>query len=157
MRTTALYPQVIANAIASANVTLALIGEAAMPADGELPAELRWVTNRNAYCLRVTSLASDIESLVEAIPLLAMTPRRSARVPWVDDRPANNEFERKLLRVHGIVFDNVVSTGEALEQLANESYDLVITDLGRRHLSDRSATAGAVFIELPELRDVGHR
>ncbi|MBK6972724.1 MAG: hypothetical protein IPH26_07125 [Sterolibacteriaceae bacterium] len=76
---------------------------------------------------------------------------------WVDDRPANNESERKLLRVHGIVFDNVVSSGEALEQLAKESYDLVITDLGRRDSSDRSATAGAAFIEQPVLRQGGPR
>ena len=184
------YPQVIARAIAGANVMLALIGssfdvsrlsepssvvafewrraqfhgvavvpvlvaDASMPADGELPAELRWFTKRNAYCLRATSLAPDIDALVEAIPLLAAAPRRSARVLWVDDRPANNEIERKQLRAHGIVFDNVVSTGEALEQLANESYDLVITDLGRSDSSDRSATAGAAFIDQPVLRQGG--
>ena len=71
---------------------------------------------------------------------------------WVDDRPANNEFERKWLRPHGIVFDSVVSTDEALEQLSNESYDLVITDLGREHSSDRSATAGAAFLDQPIVR-----
>ena len=27
----------------------------------------------------------------------------------MDDRPANNEFERKWLRPHGIVFDSVVN------------------------------------------------
>ena len=89
------------------------------------------------------------------MPTLAATPRRAARVLWVDDRPANNEYERKWLRPHGIVFDSVVSTEEALEQLVNETYDLVITDLGRRGSSDRSATAGATFLEQSIVRGGG--
>jgi CheY-like chemotaxis protein len=76
-------------------------------------------------------------------------------VLWVDDKPANNEAERRWLRPHGLVFDCVVSTEEALEQLANESYDLVITDLARPHSSDRSSTAGAAFLEQPIVRDGG--
>jgi len=90
-----------------------------------------------------------------AVAKLAAIPRRAARVLWVDDRPANNEYERSLLRPHGIVFDCVVSTSEALEQLANESYDLVITDLGREGSSDRSASAGAAFLDQPIIRDGG--
>ena len=66
---------------------------------------------------------------------------------WIDDRPANNEYERKWLRPYGLVFDNVVSTDEALEQLSNDTYDLVITDLGRRGSSDRSSNAGVAFLE----------
>jgi hypothetical protein len=42
-----------------------------------------------------------------------------------------------------------------LVQLANESYDLVITDLGREHSSDRSATAGAAFLDQPIVRSGG--
>lgn len=132
-----------------------LVDDATLPADSELPAELRWFSKRNAYCLGRASFGPDVDALVAAIPLLAVAPRRSARVLWVDDRPANNETERKLLRVHGIVFDNVVSTGEAVEQIKNESYDLVITDLGRRHSSDQSETAGAAFIEHPAVSKGG--
>ena len=76
-------------------------------------------------------------------------------VLWVDDNPANNELERKLLRPRGIVFDNVVSTEEALEQIVNENYDLVITDLGRRKSSDRSVDAGATFLEHPVIANGG--
>ena len=172
-----LYPQVISQAMSTANVVLALVGPSfdvarlreptsvvafewrrarfhgatvvpvlvdggRMPADRALPAELRWFTKRNAYPLRGASLSTDMSALVDAIDVLAATPRRAARVLWVDDKPANNEWERKLLRPHGIVFDNVVSTSEAVQQLANESYDLVITDLGRRGSSDRSQRAG---------------
>ena len=71
---------------------------------------------------------------------------------WVDDRPANNEYERGLLRPAGIIFDNVVSTREAIEQLKNETYDVVITDLGREGSSDRSHDAGATFLDHPAVR-----
>jgi CheY-like chemotaxis protein len=138
-----------------AAVVPVIVGGAAMPTDEQLPPALRWLTRRNALALRHGSFSADIDACVTAVPTLATMPRRAARVLWVDDRPANNEFERKWLRPHGIVFDSVVSTGEALEQLGNESYDLVITDLGREHSSDRSATAGAAFLDQPIVRHGG--
>ena len=130
-----------------ATVVPILVDGGAMPADEQLPSPLRWITRRNALALRRGSFSADIDACVTAVPTLAATPRRAARVLWVDDRPANNEYERKWLRPHGIVFDCVVSTEEALEQLVNETYDLVITDLGRQGSSDRSPTAGAAFLE----------
>jgi CheY-like chemotaxis protein len=132
-----------------------LVDGATMPTDAQLPPQLRWFTRRNALAVRRASLMADIDACVAAIPTLAATPRRAARVLWIDDRPANNEYERKQLRPAGIVFDNVVSTEEALEQLTNESYDLVITDLGRQGSSDRSTTAGAAFLEQPIIRNGG--
>jgi CheY-like chemotaxis protein len=136
-------------------VVSVLIDDAALPPDSEFPPELRWFTKRNAYRVRNLSMGPDIDALVAAVPLLARMPRRTARVLWVDDHPANNELERKLLRPHGIVFDNVVSIREATEQLANESYDLVITDLSRPHSSDKSRNAGANFLKHPVLRQGG--
>jgi CheY-like chemotaxis protein len=70
-------------------------------------------------------------------------------VLWVDDKPANNEYERSLLRPQGLVFDNVVSSAEAIEQLLTSTYDLVITDLGRRLSSDRSLGAGRDLLSHP--------
>ena len=93
-----------------------VVDGAAMPSDGQLPPALRWLTRHNALALRHASFSADIDACVSAVPTLANTPRRAARVLWVDDRPANNEFERKWLRPHGIVFDSVVSTEEAVEQ-----------------------------------------
>ena len=138
-----------------AAVVPVLVDGGQIPADAELPPELRWFTKRNAYSLRRESFSDDVSALVNAIPLLATIPKRAARVLWVDDRPSNNEFERKTLRPHGIVFDNVVSTAEAVEQLKNESYDLVITDLGRAHSSDQSQTAGASFLKHPTVTQGG--
>jgi CheY-like chemotaxis protein len=138
-----------------AAVVPVLIENAEMPQDTDLPPELRWIAKRNAYDLRASSLAPDIDAVVKAIPPMAVEPRRVARVLWVDDNPANNEIERAKLRPFGIVFDNVVSTHEAVEQLAFESYDLVITDLGRERSSDRSFTAGSAFLDNPTVKKVG--
>jgi CheY-like chemotaxis protein len=132
-----------------------LVDGGAMPRDDQLPGALRWFTRRNAINLRRPSFAGDIAACVSSVSAMAAIPKRAARVLWVDDRPANNEVERSLLRPHGIVFDSVVSTTEAIEQLVNETYDLVITDLGRQGSSDRSATAGAAFLDQPVIRDGG--
>ena len=132
-----------------------LVDGAAMPVDEQLPPQLRWFTRRNALALRRASTVADIDACVAAIPTLAATPRRAARVLWVDDKPSNNEYERGVLRPHGIVFDNVVSVNEAVDQLTNETYDLVITDLWRHDSSDRSSTAGASFLAEPVLRQGG--
>lgn len=138
-----------------AAVVPVLVENAAMPRDNDLPPELRWIAKRNAYALRPSSLEPDIDAVVKAIPTMAVEPRRVARVLWVDDKPANNELERARLRPFGIVFDNVVSTHEAVDQLAFESYDLVITDLGREHSSDRSPTAGSAFLAHPSVKNAG--
>ena len=132
-----------------------LVDGAEMLRDDQLPAPLRWFTRTDAINLRGPSFVADVAACISAVPRVAAIPRRAARVLWVDDRPANNEYERSLLRPHGIVFDSVVSTSEALEQLANESYDLVITDLGREGSSDRSSSAGAAFLDQPVIRDGG--
>jgi CheY-like chemotaxis protein len=131
-----------------------LLDGAVIPPDADWPAELRWFPKRNAAWLRDASLKPDIDALVAAVPTLAAAPRQALRVLWVDDRPSNNEYERRCLRLHGLVFDNVVSTSEALDQLANDSYDLVITDLGRAS-SDASPRAGEALIEHPAVRNGG--
>jgi CheY-like chemotaxis protein len=129
-----------------------LVDGGALPPDSMFPAELRWFTKRNAYSLQRASFSGDVATLVDAIVSLGTTPRRAARILWVDDRPANNEYERQLLRPHGIVFDNVVSTHEAIEQLLNETYDLVITDWARSGSSDRSEEAGATLLHHSAVR-----
>jgi CheY-like chemotaxis protein len=128
-----------------------LVDGGTIPRPDDLPSDLRWISRRNALELRRGSLVDDVATLSRAIPGMAGTPRRAARVLWVDDRPSNNEYERSLLRPQGIVFDNVVSTAEALAQLTTEDYDLVITDLGRRGSSDRSNVAGVDLLANPAL------
>ena len=132
-----------------------LIDGAAMPAERDLPPDLRWFCKRSASALGGPLLGQQIDALIAEVPRLAAAPREVARVLWVDDHPANNELERSLLREDGIVFDNVVSTAEAIEQLQLTSYDLVITDLGRQGSSDRSQDAGRVLLASPEIADDG--
>lgn len=132
-----------------------LVDGAAMPAEQALPADLRWFCKRSASTLGGTGLGAQIDSLVGQVPRLASVPRGAARVLWVDDDPANNEYERSLLRPEGMIFDNVVSTTEAIEQLRTSSYDLVITDLGRRWSSDRSGSAGRTLLASPVITEGG--
>jgi CheY-like chemotaxis protein len=121
--------------------------------DDVLPPHFRWFSRRNALKVRQSSLAADIDHCVSEVPALSAIPRRAARVLWIDDYPANNEKERRRLREYGIVFDNVVSTSEALAQLDNEIYDLVITDVGRESSSDKSRDAGTSFLRNPLLQN----
>jgi CheY-like chemotaxis protein len=112
-----------------------------LPAE-QLPNELRWLPGLNARFVSDQSLSADVDGIVTLIPELAHAPRPSARVLWVDDNPKNNVVERRYLRTLGLTFDNVVSTEEAVEQLRNSSYDLVITDLGRLTIDETSYSAG---------------
>ena len=52
-------------------------------------------------------------------------------VLWVDDRPSNNNFERRALNELGIHVENALSTEAALTALSTTSFDLVITDMSR--------------------------
>lgn len=135
-------------------VQLVLVDGASVPRTADLPPDLRWIAERNASRLSLDTLGQDIDALVDAAPRLKATPR-SSRVLWVDDHPANNESERQHLRPEGILFDNVVSTVEAIEQLSFGRYDLVITDLGRLGSSDRSRSAGSDLLSHPVISDGG--
>jgi CheY-like chemotaxis protein len=132
-----------------------LVDDAPMPAEEDLPADLRWFCKRSATVLANPLLGQQIDALVAEVPRLAAQPRGHARVLWVDDNPANNEHERSRLRPEGIVFDNVVSSAEAIEQLRLSTYDLVISDMGRGGSSDRSHTAGRQLLRDPVISDGG--
>jgi len=57
---------------------------------------------------------------------------RSRRLLWCDDQPANNAFLAEKLRNDGYYIREVLSTREALDELAcSENYHVVITDMGR--------------------------
>jgi CheY-like chemotaxis protein len=137
------------------SVHTVLLEDAAMPREEDLPADLRWLCKLSASAIGRRTAGQQIDALVDAVPTLAARPRGAARVLWVDDKPANNERERSMLRPDGIVFDNVVSTREAVEQLMTSTYDLVITDVGRSSSSDRSYSAGEDLLRAPVIRSGG--
>ena len=64
------------------------------------------------------------------------TPQRkrsshARHILWVDDRPKNNEYERKAFESLGFTFTLALSTDEALRLLADHSYAAIISDMGR--------------------------
>jgi CheY-like chemotaxis protein len=77
------------------------------------------------------------EQALEAAEAVAELTQRAARrlrrasVLWVDDLPANNEYERRALEAMGVRVVPVTSTKEALEQLRQSDYDVIISDMGR--------------------------
>jgi CheY-like chemotaxis protein len=66
---------------------------------------------------------------------------RGTRVLWVDDQPANNEAEVRLLRSLDVEVQQVTTSTEALDFLKIRNYLLVITDFDRQG----SPTAGITF------------
>ena len=51
---------------------------------------------------------------------------------WVDDRPENNVYERKTLEHYGLEFTLALSTQQALSNLHNHKFSLIISDMGRK-------------------------
>ena len=70
-------------------------------------------------------------------------------VLWVDDRPANNEYERKAFEAIGLRFTLAESTNEALETLRHDQYAVIISDMGRRE-GEREG-----YVLLDKLREDG--
>jgi CheY-like chemotaxis protein len=73
---------------------------------------------------------SDVETLLRV---------RLRRVLWVDDVPDNNVYECVALMEAGFVIATATSNDAARRYLAEASFDLVITDLGRGGRSDDGA------------------
>ncbi len=59
--------------------------------------------------------------------------RRAGRstVLWVDDHPNNNIHERQSLEALGVNFVISTSTEDALEKIKRQSFDAIISDMGR--------------------------
>jgi CheY-like chemotaxis protein len=56
---------------------------------------------------------------------------RGARILWVDNDPERNAFEMQTLRSLGMTVATVRSTDAALELLAREEFDAVVSDIKR--------------------------
>ena len=114
-----------------------------------------------ATASRPEAAASPEKTLQEArnaaqIVVDAITPnviRRAERstVLWVDDRPDNNLHERSALEAIGISFVLSTSTEDALDQIRRQSFDLIISDMGR------PPDPRAGYTLLDKLRATGNR
>ncbi|CRZ16174.1 TIR domain-containing protein [Mycolicibacterium neworleansense] len=93
----------------------------------------------------------ELSELAKTLELQRAAPTRHRRVLWVDDRPTNNVLERKSMAAYNIDFSLAKSTGQALAELTNGSFDAIISDMGR----PPDGRAGYTLLEA--LRESGDR
>jgi CheY-like chemotaxis protein len=77
-----------------------------------------------------TSFAASATNVARVISA-AHSGDLKARVLWVDDHPENNRYLIGAFKELGIAVDTAISTEAALGMLVYNSYDVVITDMGR--------------------------
>ena len=90
------------------------------------------------------------DSAVSPIPHL-----ESKAVLWVDDNPENNAFEIERLTDWGFEVVLAKSTTEAMLKLANETFSLVLSDLGRREDGIYRSKAGMLLLR--SMREAGYQ
>lgn len=79
-----------------------------------------------------TSPARVADALAQALPdERTQKHLEGSVVLWVDDRPENNVYERQALEALEVRIDLAESTDQALALLRQQSYDLIISDMGR--------------------------
>lgn len=93
------------------------------------------VASRSEEAVENEGGPQDIRTAAEVVAEAA-TPRVirrtvGSRVLWVDDRPKNNIYERQALEALGVSFVIALSTDEAIEKLARQKFDAIISDMGR--------------------------
>ena len=83
----------------------------------------------------------------------AQVIRRASKATalWVDDRPDNNIYERQALKALGLSFVLATSTEEALDLVAKQKFDVIISDMGR------PPDPRAGYTLLDQLRGSGNR
>ena len=54
------------------------------------------------------------------------------QILWVDDRPENNVYERQAFEAVGLRFTLSLNTADALDQVPRQTFDAVISDMGRK-------------------------
>lgn len=70
------------------------------------------------------------------------------RILWVDDYPSNNSAIMHLFENRNVHFDIAITTQQGIERFKNQSYDIIITDMGRNYEQDAGIT---LIKELNEL------
>jgi CheY-like chemotaxis protein len=66
---------------------------------------------------------------------------------WVDDKPMNNVYEAGVLKQIGASILFARSTDEAIEFLARDKFDLIISDIHRKENGKSNSTAGYELLE----------
>jgi CheY-like chemotaxis protein len=103
---------------------------------------------KDAHAMAETAQAA-ASAVAASVTPRAVQNARAATVLWVDDNPDNNIYVRRSLEALGVRFVIATSTEDALQQARRQSFDAIISDMGRG--LDR--TAGYKLLE--ELRKAG--
>ena len=74
---------------------------------------------------------------------------------WVDDKPSNNTYESNLFRRLGANITTSLNTLDALEQLRNNRYDLILSDIHRDERGTSNPNAGYELLEELTKRQLG--
>lgn len=77
------------------------------------------------------------------------------RILWVDDNPKNNGFMIQRLIDDGFRVDLALSTEDGSRRIAEGSYDLILSDMGRHEFGRFNPTAGLDLLR--EVRAKGHQ
>lgn len=95
-------------------------------------------TNYRSKLDKIVQLLQDLQTnrVITEKPKENKTKIVKRKVLWVDDYPSNNEAIIDLYRQQGVDFDLTLNTAQALDSLAKEEYDLVISDIGRGSEAD---------------------
>jgi CheY-like chemotaxis protein len=73
-----------------------------------------------------------VSSMIRQAALPSVSRRiHGASVLWVDDRPANNAYERFALEALGLHVTLSTSTEDAIRKLRERPFDVAISDMGR--------------------------
>jgi CheY-like chemotaxis protein len=76
-----------------------------------------------------------------------LVPASERRILWVDDYPSNNAIQIDKLRSEGWSIELATTTSQALEMIAIQKYNLIISDMGRRENGERRPMAGIQLAE----------
>lgn len=129
-----------------------------------LGVDIEWIVDQTSDAYRRHDLQPPGRAELEAFATLStrLAPLvRGKRVLWVDDVPAGNEVETRLLRRLGIEVDVSRTTTDALARLGNERarFELVISDWVRNGETDAALDLlrgiRSAAIDLPVIVYVG--
>ena len=83
-----------------------------------------------------------------------LTILKGANILWIDDHPKQNTSEIKVLEAFGIFVQKARSSSEALIELENNDFDVIISDIDR---ADNDMNGIQFFNEVVRPRDLGKK
>jgi CheY-like chemotaxis protein len=96
-------------------------------------ASLSVASSKNPLNSGEPDLERTVLAVQQATPVRSVRSRRwRNQILWVDDRPKNNVYERQAFEAIGLRFTLSLNTADALNHLSRQTFDAVISDMGRK-------------------------